>query len=56
MLEALRYLHVGTSSMGSELKPGMVPSHGWVEHGSSQAIRLSNTKARSTYELLILVI
>ena len=41
---------------GSGLKPGMVPSHGWVEHGSSQVIWSSNTEVRSAYELLMLVI
>ena len=41
---------------GSRLKLGMVPGHGWVERGSSQVIRLSNTEVRSAYELLILVI
>ena len=34
-LRALSYFHVGTSSRGSGLKPGMVPGHVSVKHGSS---------------------
>ena len=34
-LGALDYLHVGTSSRGSRLKPRTAPSHDWVEHGNS---------------------
>ena len=40
----------------SRLKPGMVPSHGWVERGSFQVIFSSNTEVRFTYEFLMLVI
>ena len=45
-LGALSYLHVGTSSGGSRLKPKIVLGHGWVERGSSQVIRSSNTMVR----------
>ena len=41
---------------GSELKPGTVPGHGWVERGSSQVIWSSKIEARSVFELLMLVI
>ena len=40
-LGALSYLHVGTSTEGSGLKPGTVLGHGWVERGSSQVIQLT---------------
>ena len=39
---------------GSELKPGMVPGHGWVEHGSSQVIRLSIQRSDMSLNLLML--
>ena len=41
-LGSLGYLHVGFHLKGSRLKPGMVPGHGWVEHGSSQVIQSYN--------------
>ena len=44
-------MHVGTSSGGSEFKPGTVQGHGWVECGSSQVIQSSNAEFRSYYEL-----
>ena len=55
-LGALDYLHVGTSLGGSRLKPGTVPGHGWVECGSSQVIRLTNTRSELSKFLLILCI
>ena len=44
-LGALSYLHVGTNSRGSRLKPGMIPGHGWVERGSSQVIQLTDLRS-----------
>ena len=37
-LGALDNLHVGASSGGSILEPGMVLGHDWEERGSSQVI------------------
>ena len=54
-LGALSYLHVGTSSRRSRLKPGMVLGHGWVERGSSQVIQSSSIEFRPAYELLMLL-
>ena len=53
-LGALSYLHVGSISGGSGLKPGMVPGHGWVEHGSSQVIRLTEQRSELSMSLLML--
>ena len=53
-LGPLDYLHVGTSSRGFELKPRMVPGHGWVECGTSQVIRL--TDLRSTFSMFLLIL
>ena len=53
-LGALDYLHVGTSSGGSRLKPGMVPGHGWVERGRSQVIWLSIQRSTLSMNLLML--
>ena len=55
-LGVLSYLHVRTSSGESRLKPRMVLGHGWVECGSSQVIRSSNTEVRFAYKLLMFVI
>ena len=53
-LGALVYLHVGTILGGSRLKLGMVLGHGWVEHGSSQLIKLSKQRSNLPMNLLIL--
>ena len=51
---ALSYLHVGTNSRGFGMKPGMVSGHGWVEHGSSQVIQLTDLRSELSNFLLIL--
>ena len=38
---------------GSGFKPGKVSSHGWVEHGSSQVIRLSIHRLDISVDLLM---
>ena len=44
---SLDYLHVGTSSGRSGLKPRTIVGHGWEECGSSQVIWSSKSEARS---------
>ena len=44
-LGALAYLHVGTNSGGSGLKPGTVLGECWVERGSSQVIPLIDLRS-----------
>ena len=53
-LGALSYFHVGTSSGGSGWKLGTFRGHGWVEHGSSQVIRLSIQRSDLFVNLLML--
>ena len=53
-LRALDYLHVGTRARGSSLKQGTVTGHGWVEHDSSQVIRLIDLSSEFPMFLLML--
>ena len=55
-LGVLDHLHVGSSSGGSRLEPGMVPGHGWEEHGSAKFIWLSDLRSDLARVLLILCV